>query len=128
MSCITTSYAFPQTDVPGAGAEELPVPAAGVPVPVQRAHAVRVAERRPAARAAALRAHALQQEAVLAQHGRSGSLLYYHIILRYLRQTEKKKRTLITRNDNSEMGSKLANGSPDIKQLSRPRTTASLQH
>lgn len=73
----TTSFASPQTDVPGAGAEELAVPAAGVPVPVQRAHAVRVAERRPAARTAALRAHALQQEALLAQHGRSGSLLYY---------------------------------------------------
>lgn len=70
MWCSTISSDCPQTDVPGAGAEELPVPAAGVPVPVQRAHAVRVAERRAAARAAALRAHALQQEAVLAQHGR----------------------------------------------------------
>lgn len=59
-----------QADVPGAGAALGAVPAAGLALPLQRAHALRVARRRAAPRAAALRAHALLQEALLAQRRR----------------------------------------------------------
>lgn len=62
-----------QADVAGAGGARRAVPAAGLAVPVQRPHALRVTRRAAAARAATLRAHALAQEDLLAQHGRSGS-------------------------------------------------------
>lgn len=64
-----------QADVPRAGQQEHFVPAAGLALPLLGPHALRVPRRAAAAPAAALRAHALQQEAVLAQHGRSVPLV-----------------------------------------------------